>query len=677
MGCHSFPVSLLSSPPSLRPKRPEAAGTFSSALRATFAKSRPSAERHDGTLGARIRRLLFRARSKSKLSDHKVAHLHEVLQRQLADLRVGQAAHARDVRAKDLRFFKHATATFRIDHRGHHRPQADVVTRLDVAKSHFRSAVDFLGKFDRQSHVLAPLTGLAGKIKGCFNRFGHRRCAADKGVGKRENSAVSELDADRHCRGVTDPLEICLVRDLHRALHVRGDGLLVVADDFVADHDVGTVLGGKRDREGSLGRDRCPVDRHVGGARLTSKSHGWISLILKTELDQHRKDAQLVHKIGREQDIQAVRIRGVALNDDVALESVHVLDQARFHQIGVSRDELGLDDRRRHNRLAFAESRPVVRQLVATIFGRDSSAQEADDVAQRMQGFRILIGVVRCTVSVLDVGRHCALDLRVACGIAESGHARCQKVFAFRAREAITDSGRRDARQHKRLEGTSRIGLHRNCDLANCSTQAIKSEIRIRLRDCEHRQVRVVLGLADFEQIFDRATRGAVDMAVELHVVRPALSHGGLGGIQTGLVGVGKRDDLEGFFLERRKSFFDVRNTGSGSTVCNCHAHACRQFLPIGCAQKIDIDRQVVTDHTFVLGRYRHNAKRSLSSHGQLDVRIDRGRDVTSDVRLGFACLDADLNELIAYIKTDCASGSSRAGNRHGLGRSNTACRIR
>ena len=112
-------------------------------------------------------------------------------------------------------------------------------------------------------------------------------------------------------------------------------------------------------------------------------------------------------------------------------------------------------------------------------------------------------------------------------------------------------------------------------------------------------------------------------------------------------------------------------------TVCNCHAHACRQFLPIGCSQKTDIDRQVVADNTLVLERYRHNAKRSLRGHWQIDVRIDRGRDVACDVGLRFARLDADLNEFIAYIKADRAGGSSRAGNRHGLGRRHAAFRIR
>ena len=64
-----------------------------------------------------------------------------------------------------------------------------------------------------------------------------------------------------------------------------------------------------------------------------------------------------------------------------------------------------------------------------------------------------------------SVGRHSALDLRVARGVAESGHTGSEQVFTFRAREAITDSRRRDARQHKCLEGTSRVGLHGYCDL--------------------------------------------------------------------------------------------------------------------------------------------------------------------------------------------------------------------
>ena len=166
-------------------------------------------------------------------------------------------------------------------------------------------------------------------------------------------------------------------------------------------------------------------------------------------------------------------------------------------------------------------------------------------------------------------------------------------------------------------------------------------------------------------------------MAVELHVVGPAFSHGCLGSIQTGLVGVGKRDELKGFFLERRKSFFDVRDTGSGSAVCNCHAHAAREFLPIGCAQKIDIDRQVVADHALVLGRNRHHTKSGLSSHGQINVRIDRGRNVAGNVRFRFACLDANLHQFVAHIKANRTGRSCRAGYCNGLGRSNTACRIR
>ena len=77
-----------------------------------------------------------------------------------------------------------------------------------------------------------------------------------------------------------------------------------------------------------------------------------------------------------------------------------------------------------------------------------------------------------------------------------------------------------------------------------------------------------------------------------------------------------------------------------------------------------------------MLGRNRHNPKGSLRGHWQVNGRIDRGRDVTSDVRLGFACLDANLHQFVAHIKANRAGRSCRAGYCNGLGRSNTACRI-
>lgn len=48
--------------------------------------------------------------------------------------------------------------------------------------------------------------------------------------------------------------------------------------------------------------------------------------VLKTELIEDRKDAELIDEIGREEDIQPIRIVCIPFDNQVLLEEIRILD---------------------------------------------------------------------------------------------------------------------------------------------------------------------------------------------------------------------------------------------------------------------------------------------------------------------------------------------------------------
>ena len=69
--------------------------------------------------------------------------------------------------------------------------------------------------------------------------------------------------------------------------------------------------------------------------------------LLKTELIQQRKNAQLVDQNSGEQDVDPVRILAVLLHNQPFLEGFAVLHKTIRFQLAVLGDQIGPDDVRR------------------------------------------------------------------------------------------------------------------------------------------------------------------------------------------------------------------------------------------------------------------------------------------------------------------------------------------
>ena len=301
---------------------------------------------------------------------------------------------------------------------------------------------------------------------------------------------------------------------------------------------------------------------------------------------------------------------------------------------------------------------------MATKFARDARPEEANHVAQGVESFRILIRVIGRAVAVLDVGRHRTFDRGRRRGVREGSAPGGEQAFAVRTREAVGEARRRDARQLERLEGTRGVGLHRHGDLTDGRAQAIGREVRIGLAHGEAREVLVVLRVADVEEVRDRVALAGVDVAVQLRVVGPALRHRGLRGVKSRLVAVEKPDELEGFVLQGFESFFDVRNASAGRALGDDRRNAGRKHLPVGRAQKVEVDREVFRDEALVLRSDRENTFGSGGGDREIRVGIDGGHHVARDVGDRIARVDARLHEVVTDVEVDRAG--FRSGAREG-----------
>ena len=116
--------------------------------------------------------------------------------------------------------------------------------------------------------------------------------------------------------------------------------------------------------------DQAPDAALNGGCGLSDDLGVDAPVVLQPELRQHREDAQLVDQVRRIEDVGAVRIVGIALDDQVLLERREVLDEAVVHILLILRDQLGLDDAGSDDGLTGAELGAVIRQLVARDISR-------------------------------------------------------------------------------------------------------------------------------------------------------------------------------------------------------------------------------------------------------------------------------------------------------------------
>lgn len=74
---------------------------------------------------------------------------------------------------------------------------------------------------------------------------------------------------------------------------------------------------------------------------------------------EDRKDAELIDEIGREEDIQPIRIVCIPFDNQVLLEEIRILDNPRKLELPIERHQLAADHRRRHDRLSGAVASSV------------------------------------------------------------------------------------------------------------------------------------------------------------------------------------------------------------------------------------------------------------------------------------------------------------------------------
>src|SRR5262245_22946037 len=111
----------------------------------------------------------------------------------------------------------------------------------------------------------------------------------------------------------------------------------------------------------------------------------YAAAVLESELSQDREDAELVDQIRRIQDVDSVWIVRIALDEQIGLERLNVLDQAIELVDPVLGDQLRLDRLRRHYCRSRCYSSSIVGQLVTRELGGDRMSLIANQPGQRGQ----------------------------------------------------------------------------------------------------------------------------------------------------------------------------------------------------------------------------------------------------------------------------------------------------
>src|SRR5262249_35977986 len=95
------------------------------------------------------------------------------------------------------------------------------------------------------------------------------------------------------------------------------------------------------------------------------------AIVLESKLCEHGENRQLVDQIRRIENVDAGRVVRIALDEQIALEVAHVLDEAVIHVLLTLRYQLGLDDPGSDNRLPGPELGAIVGELMPREFRRD------------------------------------------------------------------------------------------------------------------------------------------------------------------------------------------------------------------------------------------------------------------------------------------------------------------
>ena len=133
-----------------------------------------------------------------------------------------------------------------------------------------------------------------------------------------------------------------------------------------------------------------PAGPVVAGAAASTPSR-----LDEPELEQHREDAELVDQHGGIEDIDAVGIVGILLDDQVGGELLRLLDEPLGLELAVLRDQVGTNDVRRDDVRIGKQARAVGSLLLAAIGPLDDGTQLAEDIGREEQRLDLEIAVVR------------------------------------------------------------------------------------------------------------------------------------------------------------------------------------------------------------------------------------------------------------------------------------------
>src|SRR5262245_24553952 len=120
-----------------------------------------------------------------------------------------------------------------------------------------------------------------------------------------------------------------------------------------------------------------PGESFAQGARARARS------CLQAELYLRGHDVEAVDQVGRQEEVEPIRVRLVALAHEVALELVEALDESELLHLAEPRDRLGLAVLGRDHRLARPEPRPVVCELVPRVACLHARTEAVAEVQQR------------------------------------------------------------------------------------------------------------------------------------------------------------------------------------------------------------------------------------------------------------------------------------------------------